>query len=95
MIKNTWKSLPPSRHTMISDKPIITCRVAFLNTSILGDDIIGATTVNGVYTRTFVYNLGGALASNIHFVAFVVDAAGNALNSRDASTSVTQTFEVE
>jgi len=68
---------------------------AFLTTSILGDDITGATTVNGVYTRSFVYNLGGAQAANIHFAAFVVDSAGNALNSRDASTSVTQTFEVE
>lgn len=68
---------------------------AFLTTSILGDDITGATAVNGVYTRSFVYNLGGAQAANIHFAAFVVDAAGNALNSRDASTNVTQTFEVE
>ncbi len=68
---------------------------AFLTTSILGDDITGATTVNNVFTRTFVYNLGGAQVSNIHFAAFVVDAAGNALNSRDASTNVTQTFEVE
>ena len=68
---------------------------AFLTSSILGDDITGATTVNGVYTRTFNYNLGNAQASNIHFAAFVVDSAGNTLNSRDASTSVTQTFEVE
>ena len=68
---------------------------AFLTSSILGDNITGGTTVNEVYTKTFNYNLGNAQASNIHFVAFVVDAAGNALNSRDASTSVTQTFEVE
>ena len=68
---------------------------AFLTSSILGDNITGATTVNEVYTKTFNYNLGSAQASNIHFAAFVVDSAGNALNSRDASTSVTQTFEVE
>jgi len=68
---------------------------AFLTTSILGDDITGATSVNGVYTRSFSYNLGGAQASNIHFAAFVVDSAGNALNSRDALTNETQTFEVQ
>jgi FlaG/FlaF family flagellin (archaellin) len=68
---------------------------AFLTTSILGDDITGATTLNGVYTRSFTYNLGGAQASNIHFAAFVVDSAGNALNSRDALTNETQTFEVQ
>ena len=68
---------------------------AFLTTNILGDDIPGATTVNGVYTRSFVYNLGGAQAANIHFAAFVVDSAGNALNSRDALANETQTFEVQ
>lgn len=68
---------------------------AFLTTNILGDDIPGATTVNGVYTRSFVYNLSGAQAANIHFAAFVVDSAGNALNSRDALTNETQTFEVQ
>jgi hypothetical protein len=66
-----------------------------LTTNILGDDIPGATTVNGVYTRSFVYNLGGAQAANIHFAAFVVDSAGNALNSRDALANETQTFEVQ
>ena len=68
---------------------------AFLTTSILGDDIPGATTLNNVYTRSFVYNLGGAQAANIHFAAFVVDSAGNALNSRDALANETQTFEVQ
>lgn len=68
---------------------------AFLTTNILGDDILGTTTVNGVYTRSFVYNLGGAQASNIHFAAFVVDSSGNALNSRDALTNEIQTFEVQ
>jgi hypothetical protein len=68
---------------------------AFLTTNILGDDIPGATSVNGVYTRSFVYNLGGAQAANIHFAAFVVDSAGNAINSRDALTNETQTFEVQ
>jgi hypothetical protein len=68
---------------------------AFLTTNILGDDIPGATTVNGVYTRSFVYNLGGAQSANIHFAAFVVDSAGNALNSRDALANETQTFEVQ
>jgi uncharacterized repeat protein (TIGR01451 family) len=68
---------------------------AFLTTNILGDDIPGQTTINGVYTRSFVYNLGAAQAANIHFAAFVVDSAGNALNSRDALTNETQTFEVQ
>ena len=68
---------------------------SFLTTSILGDDITGATTLNGVYTKSFVYDLGGAQASNIHFAAFVVDSTGKALNSRDAAANVVQTFEVQ
>ena len=69
---------------------------AFLTTSILGDDITGATTTNGVYSKSFTYTIpAGTQSSNIHFAAFVVDSTGKALNSRDASTNVTQTFEVE
>jgi hypothetical protein len=68
---------------------------SFLTTSILGDDITGATTVNGVYSRSFIYDLGGAQTSNIHFAAFVVDSSGKVLNSRDAAANVVQTFEVQ
>lgn len=68
----------------------------FLTSSILGEDITGATNLNGVYTKTFTYTIPtGTQASNIHFAAFVVDSTGKALNSRDASTNVTQTFEIE
>ena len=69
---------------------------ANLTTDILGDNITGATTVNGVYTRSFTYTIPSTTqASNIHFAAFVVDSIGRVLNSRDASTNVTQTFEIE
>jgi hypothetical protein len=69
---------------------------SFLTTSILGDDITGTTNLNGVYTRSFTYTIpAGANASNIHFAAFVVDSTGKTLNSRDASSTATQTFEVE
>ena len=69
---------------------------AFLTTSILGDDITGATTTNGVFTKSFTYTIpAGTQASNIHFAAFVVDSTGKALNSRDASSTDTQAFEVE
>ena len=68
----------------------------FLTSSILGDPITGTTLVNGVYTKTFTYAIpAGTQASNIHFAAFVVDSTGKALNSRDASSNETQTFEVE
>ena len=69
---------------------------AFLTTSILGDDITGVTTTNEVYTKSFTYTIpAGTQASNIHFAAFVVDSTGKVLNSRDASSNATQTFEVE
>jgi hypothetical protein len=69
---------------------------AFLTTSILGDDITGATTTNGVFTKSFTYTIpAGTQASNIHFAAFVVDSTGKALNSRDASSTDNQAFEVE
>jgi len=68
----------------------------FLTTSILGDDITGATTVNGVYNKSFTYTIpAGTQASNLHFAAFVVDSTGKTLNSREASTNVTQAFEIE
>jgi len=54
---------------------------AFLTTSILGDDITGATTTNGVYSKSFTYTIpAGTQSSNIHFAAFVVDSTGKALN---------------
>jgi hypothetical protein len=68
----------------------------FLTANILGDDITGSTTLNGVYTKSFTYTIpAGTQVSNTHFAAFVVDSTGKVLNSRDASANVTQTFEVE
>jgi tRNA threonylcarbamoyladenosine modification (KEOPS) complex Cgi121 subunit len=31
----------------------------------------------------------------MHYVAFVIDANGNALNARNAGNNVSQTFEIE
>lgn len=68
----------------------------FLTSSILGEDITGTTNLNGVYTKSFTYTIpAGTQASNLHFAAFVLDSTGKALNSRDASSTATQTFEVQ
>lgn len=69
---------------------------SFLTTSILGDDITGTTNLNGVYTKSFTYNISaGTNPANIHFTAFVLDSTGKVLNTRDASSTATQAFEIE
>ena len=68
----------------------------FLTTNILGDDITGSTNLNDVYTKSFTYAIPtGYVASNIHFVAFVVDSNGKALNVRNAGNTEIQTFEIQ
>ena len=68
----------------------------FLTLSILGDGISGSTNLNDTYTRSFIYTIPSSyVAANMHFVAFVIDANGNALNARNAGNNVSQTFEIE
>jgi hypothetical protein len=68
----------------------------FLTLSILGDGISGSTNLNDTYTRSFTYTIPSSyVAANMHFVAFVIDANGNALNARNAGNNVSQTFEIE
>ena len=68
----------------------------FLTLSILGDGISGSTNLNDTYTRSFTYTIpSNYVVANMHYVAFVIDANGNALNARNAGNNVTQTFEIE
>jgi len=68
----------------------------FLTTNILGDDITGSTNLNDVYTKSFTYAIPSVyVASNMHFVAFVVDSNGKALNARNAGNAEIQTFEIQ
>lgn len=68
----------------------------FLTLSILGDGIPGSTNLNDTYSRSFTYTIpSNYVAANMHYVAFVVDANGNALNARNAGNNVSQTFEIE
>lgn len=65
-------------------------------THILGDAIGNTETVTGnTYTRTFNVAVPAnvANASNLEFVAFIVDQNGNALNVRQALPGDTQDFE--
>lgn len=65
-------------------------------TPLLGEAIEGSqTVVNNVYTKTFTVAVPAnvANASNLEFVAFVVDAQGNALNVRKAASGDVQEFE--
>ena len=69
---------------------------SFLTLSILGDGISGSTNLNDTYTRSFTYTIpSNYVVANMHYVAFVIDANGNALNARNAGNNVTQTFEIE
>lgn len=68
----------------------------FLTLSILGDGIPGSTNLNDTYSRSFTYTIpANYVAANMHYVAFVIDANGNALNARNAGNNVTQSFEIE
>lgn len=65
-------------------------------TPILGEAINSSETVlNNVYTRSFSVPVPAnvANAANIEFVAFVIDADGNALNVRQVELNETQEFE--
>ncbi len=69
---------------------------AVLSSSILGESITGSTGFDDEFTKSFTYTIpAGVSTSNVHFVAFVVDGSGKALNSRSAGANETQTFEVE
>ncbi|MEL1243595.1 Omp28-related outer membrane protein [Flavobacterium sp. DGU11] len=65
-------------------------------TPLLGEAINSSeTVVNHVYTRSFSVPVPANVASaaNIEFVAFVIDADGNAINVREALPNVSQDFE--
>ncbi|MCW4469334.1 Omp28-related outer membrane protein [Flavobacterium sp. MFBS3-15] len=65
-------------------------------TPLLGEAISSNETVlNNVFTRSFSVPVPAnvANAANIEFVAFVVDAQGNAINVRQAGLNATQEFE--
>ncbi len=64
-------------------------------TPILGEAITGNTTIANTYSKTFNVTVPANVenASNIEFVAFVVDTDNNALNVRKASPGENQTFE--
>ncbi len=68
----------------------------FLTLSILGDGIPTPTNLNDTYSRSFTYTIPSSyVVANMHYVAFVIDANGNALNARNAGNNVSQTFEIE
>jgi Outer membrane protein Omp28 len=65
-------------------------------TPLLGETIDASQTViNNVYTKSYNVSVPATVnnASNIEFVAFVVDASGKALNVRKATTGDVQDFE--
>lgn len=69
---------------------------AVLSSSILGEAITGTINYNSEYSKSFTYTIPSTLnASNVRFVAFVIDSTNAALNSRDAGPNETQTFEIE
>ena len=69
---------------------------AVLSSSILGETITGAMGYNDEFSKSFTYTIPSSVnASNVRFVAFVVDSTNAALNSRDAGPNETQTFEIE
>ena len=69
---------------------------AVLSSSILGENITGSTSYNSEYSKSFTYTIPSNVnASNVRFVAFVIDSSNAALNSRDAGPNETQSFEIE
>lgn len=65
-------------------------------TPLLGEAINSSeTVVNHVYTRSFSVPVptNVANAANIEFVAFIIDADGNAINVREALPNISQDFE--
>ena len=69
---------------------------AVLSSSILGESITGSTVYNDEFSKSFTYTIPSNVnASNVRFVAFVVDSSNKALNSREAGPNETQSFEIE
>lgn len=69
---------------------------AVLTSSILGENITGSTSYNSEFSKSFTYTIPSTVnASNVRFVAFVVDTNNAALNSREAGPNETQSFEIE
>ena len=69
---------------------------AVLTSSILGEVITGNTNYNDEFSKSFTYTIPSTVnASNVHFVAVVLNSSNTALNSRSAGANATQSFEVE
>lgn len=69
---------------------------AVLSSSILGESITGSTNLNDEFSKTFTYTIPSNVnASNVRFVAFVIDSSNKALNSREAGANDNQSFEIE
>ena len=69
---------------------------AVLTSSILGEAITGNTNYNDEFSKSFTYTIPSTVnASNVHFVAVVLNSSNTALNSRSAGANATQSFEVE
>lgn len=64
-------------------------------TPLLGETITGNTTTGNTYTKTFNVPVPASIenAANLEFVAFVVDADGNAINVRSTGPGEVQEFE--
>jgi thiol-disulfide isomerase/thioredoxin len=64
-------------------------------TPLLGEAVTGATTSGKVYSKTYSIAMPGNVTNGakVEFVAFMVDASGNAINVRKAAIGETQTFE--
>lgn len=69
---------------------------AVLSSDILGETVTGSTNLNDEFSKTFTYSIPSNVnASNVHFVAFIVDSSKKALNSRAAGANENQSFEIE
>ena len=68
---------------------------ACLTTSLFGDTIDGETMVGKTFTKNFSTTMPASVTNpaKVEFIAFVVDAAGNAVNVRKAAAGETQAFE--
>jgi thiol-disulfide isomerase/thioredoxin len=67
-----------------------------LTSSILGEDITGNTNFDDNFTKSFTYTIPSSVnASNVQFVAVVLDSNGRAVNSRTVGANEIQTFEIE
>jgi hypothetical protein len=67
-------------------------------TDILGDEIASSETRTGnFFERDFNFQVPDVIedATQIDFVAFIVDEEGNVINVRKASLGVNQEFEIE